>query len=348
MFRVLFGIAPDDDISEPISYTLAAAGSPADVEGVRDRPDIAEALDVLLPWIGEQIAAPVDDLLARHRDVGAVLIAFGPLATVPLAAAPFDGDCTLLDRYAISTTPSATAHAAARRRAAAVDDPLATLVAIADPTDDLDFARVEVNQLSVHFDAARVGAGAAGTRAWLSQHAEEATTLHLACHGFGGMIDATESSLVLADRILPGAEVAQLPLEQTRLAVASACQSGVTEIGDLADEAFSLGAALLGAGAACAIASLWSVDDLATAVLMTRFYEHLADDMAPAAALADAQRWLRALDRNHIDAFLARHPILAAERERSTALRMAGGGLGTPGLAFSHPVYWAGFVVLGA
>jgi tetratricopeptide (TPR) repeat protein len=285
VLRVLFGIAPDDDISEPISYTLAAAGGPADVEDDRDRPDIAEALDRLLPWIGEEIAAPIDDLLAGHGDVGAVLIAFGPQASVPLVAARFDGDRTLLDLYAVSTTPSATAHAAARRRAAAVENPLATLVAIADPTDDLDFARVEVDQLSIHFDTARIGAGAAGTSTWLSQHAEEATSVHLACHGFGGMVDATESGLVLADGILPGAEVARLPLGQARLAVASACQSGVTEIGDLADEAFSLGAALLGAGAACAIASLSSVDDLATAVLMTRFYEHLADGKAPAAAL---------------------------------------------------------------
>ena len=351
VFRVLFGTAPPihsvDDVSRATSYTLAAAGDPSQAEPGTPLPDIAEALDSLLPWIGGHIAKPIDELLSAYDDEGVLLIACGPLASVPLAAAPFDGDRCLLDQYVVSTTPSATAHAAALRRASAVPDPFQTLVAVADPTDDLEFARVEVRQLSIHFARSTICAGADATGPALRRYAGTATVLHLACHGYGGMIDATESGFVLADGTLEGPEVAQLPLGGVRLAVASACQSGVTEIGDLSDEAFSLGAALLGAGAACAIATLWSVNDLATAILMARFYEHLADDLTPAAALAEAQRWVRTVDDTGVDTFLSRHPLLAAEHERMAA-RSRARRLGTPGLSFAHPFFWAAFILLGA
>lgn len=80
--------------------------------------------------------------------------------------------------------------------------------------------------------------------------------------------------------------------------------------------------ALYGAGARAVIASLWEVDDEATALLMRRFYENWTGHGSrrparPAAvALAEARRWLRDLQR---------------EGERP----------------FAHPVYWAGFVLTG-
>jgi CHAT domain-containing protein/tetratricopeptide (TPR) repeat protein len=356
VFRVLFGIDPPEDESdqgdvvEAVSYTLAAAGAPSDVQDGRPAPDIADALDQLLPWVGEHVAAAIDRLLGDHSDHGALLIPCGPLATVPLVAAIYGDldDRCLLDRYVISATPSATAHAAAQRRAVAVSDPFACLVSVADPTDDLDYARVEVGQVKAYFAETRIAEGAEATTTWLQSHAADATVLHLACHGFGGMIDSTESGFVLADGVLGGREVAQLGLLSVRLAVASACQTAVTEIGDLADEAFSVGAALLAAGCACALATLWPVDDLATAMLMTAFYEHLANGQPPATALAAAQRWLRAVDEIGVSTFLSRHPGLAVEHERRHRPNRQVARLGDTRREFSHPVFWAAFVVLGA
>jgi CHAT domain-containing protein len=47
------------------------------------------------------------------------------------------------------------------------------------------------------------------------------------------------------------------------------------------------------AGARAVIASLWSVDDLATARFMERFYSGLwRDKLSPDAALASAQHWI--------------------------------------------------------
>ena len=109
--------------------------------------------------------------------------------------------------------------------------------------------------MSGAFDRTDVAVGSDATRDWLTSRVPDATVLHMACHGYGGMMDARDSGFVLADGILTGPEVAELRLQGARLAVASACQSGVTEITDLTDEAFSLGAALLAAGTAGAIAT---------------------------------------------------------------------------------------------
>jgi CHAT domain-containing protein len=69
--------------------------------------------------------------------------------------------------------------------------------------------------------------------------------------------------------------------------------------------------AFLHAGAARVVATLWPVDDWATAALMERLYGMSSAAADPAHALAEAQRGLLAVP------------------------------------ATAHPFYWAGFVVVG-
>jgi CHAT domain-containing protein len=64
---------------------------------------------------------------------------------------------------------------------------------------------------------------------------------------------------------------------------------------EIADEVLSLATILIGAGAAGVVASLWAVNDYATAVLMSRFYEFLANGEPAPRALRNAQLWLRDL-----------------------------------------------------
>lgn len=95
------------------------------------------------------------------------------------------------------------------------------------------------------------------------------------------------------------------------LVVLSACDSGAGKA--VASEGvFSLSRAFFYAGAPRVLASLWAVDDRATAVFMTKFYEALlVEKQSPAAALRAAQ------------------------------LELAG----TP--RWRSPYYWAGFVLQG-
>jgi CHAT domain-containing protein/tetratricopeptide (TPR) repeat protein len=348
---ILFGVKDPSDAAPGtfISYALAAAGNPDDMGPGQELPDIADALDRVLPWIGERICAPVEELLLAESDREPLLIPCGVLATVPLVAAPYGDDYRcLLDRYTVSTTPSASTHATARRRAATAPDTFDRLVAVADPTEDLEFSRTEVAEIATRFHDRRVGHAAQATRGWLIDNAGDASTLHLACHGFGGLTDATRNGFVLADGSLTGPEVARLGPLHARLAVASACQTAVTGVGDGAEEAFSLGSALLAAGVACVIATLWSVRDLATAMLMTRLYELLHAGQTPAQALVSAQRWLRDIEDPEVYMFIADHPRLRTFGQRGLRAKPSTIGNGTDTRPFAHPENWAGFVALGA
>jgi len=76
--------------------------------------------------------------------------------------------------------------------------------------------------------------------------------------------------------------------------VLSACETGVSTIAP-GDELIGLARGFFSAGVPTLLMSLWTVDDEATAELMTDFYTRLSAGDAPAAALRYAQR--RMLER---------------------------------------------------
>ena len=79
----------------------------------------------------------------------------------------------------------------------------------------------------------------------------------------------------------------------TRLTVLSACDTDRPGA-PLPDEVVSLPSALIQAGAAGVVASQWAVRGEAVSLLMARFYQSWrTGGLQPAAALREAQRWLR-------------------------------------------------------
>ena len=110
-----------------------------------------------------------------------------------------------------------------------------------------------------------------------------------------------------------------------------------------ADEYVGLPGALLTAGAAAVISSLFVVHDLASCLLWRAFYEFCwSTDLEPAAALRAAQIWLRDLTSDELnriaDSWQADEPA-AAEEARLFALRER---------PFAHPLLWSGFAYVGA
>ena len=112
------------------------------------------------------------------------------------------------------------------------------------------------------------------------------------------------------DGILTASEIANLDLRGTDLVVLSACQTGMGDIGG--DGVFGLQRGLKKAGVNSILMSLWDVDDEATQILMTSFYQNYLKGMSKQEALLEAQRKVRE----------------------------------TPG--FEDPEFWAAFILLDA
>lgn len=93
------------------------------------------------------------------------------------------------------------------------------------------------------------------------------------------------------DGVLHAFELLTHPV-RSPLVVLSACESGHGAY-ESGEGVRSLARSFMLAGARNTVSSLWKVDDLATKEIMVKFYEHLAEGMGKADALAEAKRWYR-------------------------------------------------------
>ena len=104
---------------------------------------------------------------------------------------------------------------------------------------------------------------------------------------------------------------------------------------------------LLLSGARSVCLSLWKVDDRATSLLMTRFYQNWLGTrpghppMSKAEALHEAKQWLRTSTREE-----ATHAMEQISRGsvRNKAMAPA---IPAPAHPYEHPYYWAGFILVG-
>ena len=134
--------------------------------------------------------------------------------------------------------------------------------------------------------------GDAATEAALRSQAPGSRLIHIAAHGQLNTTNPLFSRLYLApdpsdprdDGALEVHEVYGLDLSRADMVTLSACQ---TQLGSQSngDDIVGLSRAFIYAGAPTVVASLWSVDDEATAALMQAFYTHLKEGMGKAQAL---------------------------------------------------------------
>lgn len=355
MSPVLLPCRSDEIFTELLRYLLyAAEGTESSVpEGA-----LGEALSTLLPWLGETLAGPVASLAESLDAVGLTLILCGPVTLAPLAAAPLPQlvDTTLADRFPTRLAPSAGVLETSLHREAQRTRSEPSLVAVANPTRDLPGAENEATEIATFFPGrSEVAIGRDATATFLQAKIAGASHVHLACHGRTGAFDLADAQLTLADGPLTVAQLSQLGSLSARLVALSACQTAHHDVTATSGESLSLATALLPLGASCVLASLWPVSDLSTAYLMTEFYrQHIDLERSPAVALANAQRWLRALTWDEEQRLLTKHPALAARYARLAANGALPGNRSdtaslAPGTrpAFRDPEHWAGFIAIG-
>jgi len=162
---------------------------------------------------------------------------------------------------------------------------------------------------------------------------------HFACHCVAEPDHILDSALILADGELSLRDILALPPAPRRLAILSACETHRSGT-DLPDEATGLPAALIQAGFAGVVASQWAVGDWSTSHLMSRFHDLWRNKgLAPAAALAEAQRWCRTAtvaDLHGYGSVEQRDGLQAPDEPGPLANR-----------PLRHPFWWAAFALTG-
>jgi len=266
----------------------------------------SESLNQLEAWLIEPIRPYI-----KTTDV--IIVPHGVLHYVPFAALSnareFFGDT-----HSISYLPSASVLQSLRRRGHSISTGvLAVAQSRADGLPVLRYVDREATGIAnlYHHSEARLTGTA--TKAAFLKRAGASSVVHIAAHTKLNGNSPLFSRIALApDRDDSGAievrEIYGMDLTGTNLVVLSACQ---TQLGERSkgDDVVGLNRAFIYAGASSVIASLWTVDDEATSILMKTFYVNLKRGLSKAAALQAAQ---------------------IATRKR-----------------YPHPFYWAAFVLTG-
>jgi CHAT domain-containing protein len=194
------------------------------------------------------------------------------------------------------------------------------VLAFAPRPDALPASRREVAAIArLGSGDALVEVGSGATETAFRREAPTRRVIHLATYGILNKQNPLFSFVQLAP---DGADDGRLEVHEVfglnlaaDLVVLSACQTGLSSgaLTDVpaGDDWIGLSRAFLSAGAANVIATLWPVQDRASAALMEQFYQGYATGADPGRALALAQRAL----------------------------------LMTP--ATASPYYWAGFELVG-
>lgn len=224
------------------------------------------------------------------------------------------GETLVVDRVEVAYVPSGAVLGAAGEPAAPAE---LGLVGFGDPAAEPGGGGPELEALGRRFELgalpaarqelhaaaravpgeARVLLGAEATEAALHVlRPGQATVVHLAAHTLLDESSVRGPAVVLTagageDGLVFPSELAARPFGG-RLAVLAGCQTALGGADDGRALA-SLTGALLAAGAEGVVATLWRVDDQATAAFMEQFYYYLGRGERPAAALRSAKRRLR-------------------------------------------------------
>ncbi len=295
----------------------------------------------------EKLIQPLEPHLTAARKL--IIVPDGVLAYLPFEtlAGKANRGAFLLERFAVSYAPSASALAALRalktnaaeaKGFIAFGDPVyAKTETESAPTiqnnergpdfRQLPYTRTEVNEIAALFQANE-------RRVLLGADAQEANVkaeplgryryVHFATHALVDEEYPARSAIVLSaplddqandkkeDGALQMAEVMRLKLNAD-LVTLSACRTGLGRV-LYGEGIIGLTRAFLYAGAESVVVSLWNVNDIATASLMKAFYKNLRQGLNKDDALRQAK----------LELLRGQQP------------------------AWRHPYYWAPFVLVGA
>ena len=231
-------------------------------------------------------------------------------------ASLFDGKQFLLERFDLFFLESLSSVIKQKKQPHRWSSGQTRIMAFADPlTEDqevLPFARREVEALTRYFKKVDTFVGKNAKKSHLQKLKGGYDILHIASHGKFVETAPQMSSLQFSgppnDSKLRTQEVFSLR-SMPYLVTLSACESGLNNLNQ-GEPSIGLERAFFYAGARALVSSLWRIDDVASAVVMKRFYRYLSEGLPLSAALQKSQM--------HVKEY------------------------------FEHPAYWASFKLSGS
>jgi CHAT domain-containing protein/tetratricopeptide (TPR) repeat protein len=353
--EVIFGPADDPELG---GYLGAYSEWRRNPRNRAARDGWHAALDRVTRWLWDALMGPLVEHVQALGFRQVTLIPTGLLALLPLHAA-WTGDASApigrryaLDALTIRYAPSAVALSRSLDGATLL--PSDGLLAVDNPDGSLVFSNHEVEAARSYFpsDRTTVLARGAATRQHVLNRLPDFPVYHFSTHGWAGWSEPLQGGMLLAGATLTLGDILDLRLQGARLAVLSACETGIPGT-KTPDEVVSIPTGLVQAGVAGVVASLWAVNDLSTAMLMERFYRLWREEgLAPVAALREAQRWLRdTTNREKAEYFKRDTPALAGFRmpEMVAVALFTDRMVQDPDARqFEHPFWWAAFCYTGA
>ncbi|MEI2581439.1 CHAT domain-containing protein [Scytonema sp. PRP1] len=287
------------------------------LEELRQKLETRQTPEFLVPSqeVYQWIIQPIESELEKRQIKNLVFVLDGPMRSIPMAAL-YDGKSYLVEKYNIALTPGLEllnpqpfARTERRTIAGGLSEARQNFPALPAVKRELEEIESTVRQSEVLLD-----------KQFTTEAIKEAVkslnapVVHLATHGqfsskaedtfiltFDGRVKVNELSELLKTR-------ATNQRGAIELLVLSACS---TAAGDNR-AALGIAGVAIQAGARSTLASLWVVDDQATADIMGEFYKQLSrPDISKAQALKDAQL------------SLLKNP------------------------SYNHPYYWAPYVLVG-
>lgn len=255
---------------------------------------------------------------ASHRIAGKslVIVPSARLNNLPFSGL-HDGKQFLVETHRLSVLPNASTLQFVRGGKSL--PPAPSILAMGNPANPrvtrLPGSEQEVTSIQGIHGRSVVFTGQDASEANARRHMAGFDIVHFACHGLFNYDYPYLSSLALSpgggnDGFLEVHEIYNLNLTRTSLVILSACETGLAKIRKN-DDVIGLVRGFFYAGVPSLAASLWKVDDFATATLMSHYHALLQRGASRAGALQKAQQQL-----------------LRSETTR-------------------HPYYWAAFVLYG-
>jgi CHAT domain-containing protein len=266
------------------------------------RPSTPEAPDAVLEGLHEVLARPVFRTGALEGVDHLIVVPHNALAYLPFEALrnPEDGRF-LVEDFDIRVLPSAEALVAMGTRPAPGPPDGATTMIFAPLPSELPGTRSEAQAVGEILPGATLFMGGDATEKAVRDALGVTAPVHVATHGVMNAENPMFSRVVLAagttgdgpgDGRLEVHEILDLEV-RTPLVFLSGCETGVGRAGStkftLGEDYTTLAQAFLQAGARNVVATLWRVDDEASAVFARRFYQELGK-ATPTASLASTQR----------------------------------------------------------